>query len=61
MSDWKPMKHPSVVIDGEKYEKPVAVCATYVLCGGCGQSVREDTARPRHPGLHLSQGQACKQ
>ena len=52
MSDWEPMKHPTVEIEGSKHTRPIEVRASCVTCGRCGQTVREDTARPQHPGLH---------
>ena len=60
MSDWEPMKHPTVEIEGQKHTRPIEVRASCVTCGRCGQTVREDTARPQHPGLHLSRGQTCR-
>ena len=55
MSDWEPtFQHPTVEIEGSKHTRPIEVRASYVACGRCGQTVREDTARPQHPGLHLS-------
>ena len=60
MSDWEPMKHPTVEIEGVRHTRPIEVRASCVTCGRCGQTVREDTARPQHPGLHLSRGQTCR-